>query len=372
MDPHRRVRVEDPTKKSNLTPGSRSSCSRLSRLTMSSNCTSNPTQAVINETFGALVAGLMVQQFFLGIIALQFGLYYRRFVGRDPRLYLYLVGALFVLNVFEAVTDFHVLYRTTVVHFGDYDFFDLQTWTMWAEPGLTALVGCVAQIFFMERCWKLTKKSCTVFILLSFLVLLSLGSGLAVSVSFFRVKLFSQLAKIPIPITFWLSSTAVTDMTIAAILSVALWRSKTAFKKTETVINRLVILTVETSLVTALIALLNLVLYFARISTAYHLYPQFSICRIYTITVLTTLLARDEIRVDLDGRTYWSSGGLGIGTGAQEGEIGMGMGVKVKVNTVIEHDSPSPAPSIIECEEEPAKIPDGNLRKSIVSWDEAV
>ncbi|KAJ7914135.1 hypothetical protein B0H13DRAFT_2325576 [Mycena leptocephala] len=38
-------------------------------------------------------------------------------------------------------------------------------------------------------------------------------------------------------------------------------------------------------------------------STAYHLIPQFSICRVYTITVLFTLLQRGALRDELDGQT---------------------------------------------------------------------
>jgi hypothetical protein len=52
----------------------------------------------------------------------------------------------------------HVLYRTAVIHYGDYDAFDLQDWTMWLEPGVTAVIGSVAQVYFLQRCWKYAKS----------------------------------------------------------------------------------------------------------------------------------------------------------------------------------------------------------------------
>ncbi|KAJ7507104.1 hypothetical protein B0H11DRAFT_2218933 [Mycena galericulata] len=321
--------------------------------------TLNPPQSVIESTFGALVMGLWIQQFFLGLIALQAAQYYWHFSERDSKFYLWLVAALLILNVLEAGMDAHVLYRSTVAYYGDYRFFDLQTWTMWAEPAVTAIVGFLAQLFFMWRCWNVTNRSRLVFVVLTIMLLLSLGSGLAVSISFFQVKLFSKLAKIPIPISFWLVSTAVTDLTIAGILSVSLYRSKTSFKRTGTVIMRIITLTIETSVVTALIAVLNFIFYFALPATAYHLYPQFSICRVYTITVLTTLHKRDDLRKALDSNTYCSSFALTVPTQNK---------VEVNVKRVVARDMPNE--SIKEDENENERKQSSTDSK--VVWTDAV
>ncbi|KAJ7130369.1 hypothetical protein C8R44DRAFT_829736 [Mycena epipterygia] len=265
---------------------------------------SNPSESSIRQTFGALLLGVVLQQILLGVIMLQTYRYYNLFSTRDCKFYQALVGTLFVLNMLEEGMDIHVLYRTAVVHYGDFAFFDLQTWTMWSEPAVTALIGFIAQVFFTERCWRVTNNSRLILALLALLLLLSFGSGVAVSVSFFQVKLFSALAKIPIPITFWLVSTAVTDLTIAGILSYSLmyrtghanggfWFKRTSdvavSKHTEDVVSKLIRLSMETSLATAIIALVNLAL--------------FSICRMYTITVLVTLLERDALRQELDSMT---------------------------------------------------------------------
>lgn len=47
--------------------------------------------------------------------------------------------------------DSHVLWRVTVQYYGDYSMFDLQEWTMWTEPLFTAVVGLIAQSFFVMR-----------------------------------------------------------------------------------------------------------------------------------------------------------------------------------------------------------------------------
>ncbi|KAJ7937663.1 hypothetical protein B0H13DRAFT_1456778, partial [Mycena leptocephala] len=258
-----------------------------------------PTQHMVSATFGAMLAGILIQQLLLGSIINQAYNYYYRFHDRDSMFYQYLVAALLTFNALQLAMDMDVIYRTAVTHYGQYEFFDLQTWTMWAEPGITAVVGLLAQLFFMERCRSLTDRSRPVLAVLSILMLFSLGSGIAVSICFFQVRLFSELVKIPIPISLWLISTAVTDLAIAGILCRTLHRACTSFKRTKSVLTKLIMLSLETSLCTAVCAILNLILYFVKMSTAYHLIPQFSICRVYTITVLFTLLQRDALRDEL-------------------------------------------------------------------------
>ncbi|KAJ7151362.1 hypothetical protein C8R43DRAFT_1067569 [Mycena crocata] len=258
--------------------------------------TSTPPQSVISSTIGPMVIGILVQSLLFGIILHQGARYFEEFNTRDSPGYRYFVWLLLFLNTFEFVLDCHVIYRTLSTHFGQYEFFDHQTWTMWSEPGVTALIGCLSQAFFIDRCWHVTHKSRPVLVFLAFLLCLSFGSGLAVSVSFFKVKLFSKLALIPIPISFWLIATAVTDAAIAAILSVELLRNSSSFNRTRAVVTKIIRLSIETSAITAFTAIVNLILYFALPMTAFHLIPQFSICRVYTITVLVTLLGRDDLR----------------------------------------------------------------------------
>lgn len=264
-----------------------------------------PAQAIINTTYGALVTGIWMQQLLLGYILAQMIDYYRRYYKTDGGFNKFVVTSLLVLNIFVGGTDFHVLYRCTVLHYGDYEFFDLQDWTMSTEPGWTAVIGLISQLFFLNRCQNIVRSKIVTGVLF-LLVLFSLGSGLAVSGSFIVNKRFSLLGKFTTPIILWLTSTASADIAIAVALAWELVRSRTGFRKTDAIITRLVTLSMETSTTTALVALLNLVLYLPLQDTAYHLLPQFSMCRVYTITVLATLLGRDKQRRILESAEHAS------------------------------------------------------------------
>ncbi|KAJ6588209.1 hypothetical protein B0H19DRAFT_1098349 [Mycena capillaripes] len=282
---------------------------------------------IVKTTVGPMVLGLILQNMFFVAILLQATQYYTRFNYRDGQFYRFTVGVLIILNIFSAAMGIHVHYRTTVTHFGEYHFVDLQTWTAWAEPGLTAIIGFFVHLFFLGRCWSATNRSRTAALSLLFLVLLSLGSGLAVSVSFFEVKTFSDLATRSIPMSFWLASTAVTNIAIAVILSADFLK---AFDRPASIVKKTLQLMLETSAVTALIALLNLVLYFAKKNTAYHLLAQYSLSRIATVTVLVTLLEREDPR-----NAAASYGSFALSGPMKERTVNK---VEVKVNTIVERD----------------------------------
>ncbi|KAJ7923877.1 hypothetical protein B0H13DRAFT_1579893, partial [Mycena leptocephala] len=252
-----------------------------------------PTQPVLSATVGAMVVGLMVQQFLLGCIAaLACTPTFCGSFGQQPRFVRCLVGGLLVLNTVEAAMDLHIIYRTLVTHYGQYFFFDLQTWTMWAEPGVTAAVGFLAHLFFTRRCLKFVKSSAVLVMLLF----------CQVSICFYKVKRFSELRKMPVPIYLWLISTAATDIIIAVILCFCLYRARTCVKRTKSVLMKLILSSLETSFCTTICAILNLI--FVRSPThptglsdeLHSLIPQFSLCRLYTITVLFTVIQNNRLR----------------------------------------------------------------------------
>lgn len=254
------------------------------------------------------MVGVWIQQFFFGIVCYQFWSYYTSQSKRhDTHFTKTILALLLIGNLFLGVTDFHVLYRSAVVHYGDLDKFDLQTWTMWSEPGVTALVGCIAQVYFLDRCRRVNMQwrkfspqvlhCVTAFLFM--LILLSTAAGLAVCISFWSLTRFSGLAQIPIPISLWLVSTTVADVALTGFLLAALIGTKTAYSWTGNVISRIIRLSVESSIATSVCALLNLLFYFEMMETSYHLLPQFSISRIYTITVLASLLSREDMKSSL-------------------------------------------------------------------------
>ncbi|KAF8608240.1 hypothetical protein BDV93DRAFT_434373 [Ceratobasidium sp. AG-I] len=250
--------------------------------------------AVLTATFGPYVTGIMMQQLFLGVFCVQVYDYWRIF-QKDTMFNRITVIVLTMLTILQGVMDYVNLYRNAVTHYGDFSKFDEEDWSLWWEIGVTAMIGTVAQVFFLERCFSATKNK-IVLIVVGAAIATSLGFGIASSIEFQRIVSLSLVPEIPIPIIGWLTATAVLDVAISGILIYALMRVKTPFRKTEAVITKIIRVTMETSSITASIAVINLVLYLALPGLAYHLLPQLIMGKMYAISIMVTLSSRKDLQ----------------------------------------------------------------------------
>ncbi|KAG8743168.1 hypothetical protein FRC10_000307 [Ceratobasidium sp. 414] len=256
--------------------------------------------AIVQATFGPFVTGIMMQQLFLGVFCVQVYDYWRIF-PTDTIFNRLTVGVLALLTVLQGTMDYINLYRNAVKYYGVFDKFDDQDCkshfirSLFWEIGVTALLGTVAQIFFLERCYSATKNK-IVAVVVGAGIIASLAFGITSSVEFQGIKRLSLVPNIPIPIVGWLTATAVLDVSISGILIYSLLRVKTPFRKTEAVITKIIRVTMETSTVTASIAVINLVLYLALPGEAYHLLPQLIMGKMYAISVMVTLSSRRDLQ----------------------------------------------------------------------------
>ncbi|KAJ7700349.1 hypothetical protein B0H17DRAFT_1327912 [Mycena rosella] len=258
--------------------------------------TEHQLESFLGDIFYPIYLGFILQQMLLGIIAGLTCLYYSRFCNKDPKFSLYIVGALFILNMLEGGMNFDIMSRTLIIEDGQSYFINLQTWTLWAQPSATAVIVFLVHLFFLERCWNLAKKS-RVVLLVAPLVLLSLGFGLAFSISLFNAKPVSLLVG-TIPMAGqWLLATFMTDMIIWVVLILTILAFGYANQpKAVRLFNVRVGLQSTTAFICAgLVVLSTLVLFRLMPGTTYYLVCQFSISRVHTITMLATLLGRRSV-----------------------------------------------------------------------------
>ncbi|KAF8740479.1 hypothetical protein RHS02_04587, partial [Rhizoctonia solani] len=300
------------------------------------------TQKDVVNAFGPFVTGIMMQQLFLGVFCVQVYDYWRIF-PTDTTFNRAVVASLTIMTVLQGVMDYINLYRNAVTYYGDFLMFDSQDWSLFWEIGVTAILGSIAQVFFLERAYSVSSslntidqsnesppttqatKSKIVLVVVGTIIAVSLGFGIASSVEFQRIVRLSLVPSIPVPIIGWLTLTAVLDVLISAILIYTLLRVRTPFRKTEAVITKIIRVTMETSSVTASIAVINLVLYLALPGQAYHLLPQLIMGKMYAISVMVTLSSRKDLQEIMSSPPttsyYESTRGRAAGPTPQNGVV---------------------------------------------------
>ncbi|KAJ7178103.1 hypothetical protein C8R46DRAFT_1346342 [Mycena filopes] len=309
-----------------------------------------PAPAIV-RTIGPIFVGMWVQYLLLGIVFLQATRYYTSGskrsshpdaqegssgFGLDCR---YLVGVLLLLTSVGAVLNFHLGYHAMIVHFGDYTQVVQGTWSLWIGPAITASVGAVTHTFFLERCWRVTKSRATC-ALLTVLLLLSLGSGVAVSVIFCRLKTVSTLSTIPIPMGLWLCASAGTDMMISVSMSLALASEDEGQAYMAEKALRFIM---QTNSMSAVVASLNLILYFTMRGTTFNFIAEFTLPCVYTLTVLANMRARNTASARLSSFAFNNP--------MKQRTRTVITNVEVKVDRVVEHDG-LPDGSVTEPESE--------------------
>jgi hypothetical protein len=98
----------------------------------------------------------------------------------------------------------------------------------------------------------------------------------------------------------WLSIAVFTDILITLLLLYYLQRSKTGFKKTDSIISSLIRTAIETAAIGAIFCVVDLVVFTARSDTNLHFFFALPQPGIYTNTLMMTLNSRLSLRNEMN------------------------------------------------------------------------
>ncbi|KAH7928566.1 hypothetical protein BV22DRAFT_1082550 [Leucogyrophana mollusca] len=242
-----------------------------------------------------------------GILVIQAFIYHTRFTKDPPWLRIYVCLVLFVecLNSALILYDMYIgseMRCLTCVAVGRIRYLtrelqpmtsSIPTWSFQAICILTGLVSTLVQAFFSWRIWVIGKTVLVPVVImvisLSQCGLLMAGGILSSSDPRFGVTNTEGAV-------IWLVMSAVCDIIIASRTAQLLFRNKagTTSRRTHTVVNKLVKLTVETGLVTVFATVLEFLL--AQFAGIAHHAIFFGLSKFYSNCLLATLNARLVIK----------------------------------------------------------------------------
>jgi len=163
---------------------------------------------------------------------------------------------------------------------------------------LKGVLGGFVQGFFAWRVKVLTGK----LILVSLILFFSASAflmGIATSIAVHIVPHFAEFQRFKVVVIIWLGSSALADLLITVTLVTYLKRHKTGFTTTDGHVDRIIRLTMQTGLVTAIFALVDLLAYVLDPS-GIHLIFNLMLSKLYTNSLLSSLNARTGWRYDSD------------------------------------------------------------------------
>ncbi|KDQ25247.1 hypothetical protein PLEOSDRAFT_1071839 [Pleurotus ostreatus PC15] len=121
------------------------------------------------------------------------------------------------------------------------------------------------------------------------------GGGTALSILVTVIPDFSRFNEFYPAVSTWLGASALADVLITGCLLFTLVRRKrTGMQATDGIINKIMLLTIQTGLITTVFAIADLVLALSVQGRGFNFIPDFALSKLYTNTLLASLNARTD------------------------------------------------------------------------------
>ncbi|KAJ7175106.1 hypothetical protein C8R43DRAFT_975895 [Mycena crocata] len=244
----------------------------------------------VTKLFGPLLIGVLLNTLLYGVMAVQAYLYYHRYRS-DRTWFRWMVAYLVLAETANWVCDVGLIYEPLIVRYATLEALQISPLLLRADAALTVLVSTPIQIFIAWRVHAVTQS----YLLPSVIVLLavvSFGGGLSVSTIVSLHPAYAEFGGFQPEVLTWLVSTCACDVFLTASLVYSLWIRKTNIISTDSYINKIIRLAVQTGFITAAAAFLDLILFVTLPGTTFNFMVDFPLSKLYTNALISTLNAR--------------------------------------------------------------------------------
>ncbi|KAH7929132.1 hypothetical protein BV22DRAFT_1081427 [Leucogyrophana mollusca] len=249
---------------------------------MSSNATGP--DSTLAYLVGPQVMGLFFNWGLLGVLSVQTVVYHVSF-PHDTVAVKTLVYGIYVVEFVQTVLVTHDAFHWLVYSWGNLEGLEAINLSWFDVPVMAGCISTAVQLFF---CWRIRVLG-NMKVLPLIIAMFSVTQGISAITSGFmvlKIGTFAEINKILPVTTVWLVGSAIADVLIAGTMTYLLITLKSPFPRTDRVVNRLIRLIVETGILTATCAILDLVLFIVFQHNNLHTCPATTLAKLYSNTLL--------------------------------------------------------------------------------------
>ncbi|KAL5524130.1 hypothetical protein ACEPAG_8303 [Sanghuangporus baumii] len=240
------------------------------------------------------------------VSCLQLWFYIEKYLHTDKMWLKVYTVLLWILDTVYLILVFKFLYIYFVREFGNVAFLDNLPKDIYSSAPFSPIIAAMVQALFVMRAWNLSNSNYFVTGGLGFLVAAQLISTV---VYISKTRSLQHLAQLVTIVRYERAMNVIvliTDTAIALVLIYLLWSRRSGFKKTESIINRLVAFTIGTGLITSIMAIVAFVAAETLPNSFIYLLIDFCMAKLYYNCMLASLNARSALR----GNQYSTAGGM--------------------------------------------------------------
>ncbi|KAJ7744909.1 hypothetical protein B0H16DRAFT_1889538 [Mycena metata] len=255
---------------------------------------------------GPYLLGILFNTFLYGLIMAQFLTYFNTKFN-DPVWTKAVVWSLLFTDTIHSAVEIYAAWQAIVQDNGNLASLSAVTWISPFTVFATSAAACITQFFLAYRLFCLTRSKALLGIILVLSTIgLVTGCVTGIRTAIFKEHWFSSRANLRVTsianegpivpfVVVWLTVQSFSDFLIAASLVIVLIRSRTGFRRTDAVINRLIQGAIETGTFASMFAFAALFSFVFFPETELTTFFGFPIGRIYTNTLLHSLNARANL-----------------------------------------------------------------------------
>lgn len=250
--------------------------------------------SAIELTVGSVEIGTLISSVLFGITSVQVYLYYKN-AFRDNLFIRVMVPALWVAEALHTSFTWTYLYRLTVRHYGDIDIIIVHHWTLGLSAIFNGFIGATVQAWFAYRIYVLSQY-------LSISIVSWTGSSLQMICLISMYPLTQKVTLTEFAARYnWLPMTALglnvlVDFVNTGSLTYLLWKQKPETMLSSKLVNRLILWTIETGLLTSVSAVVMLVAVTALSHTYLWIGVSFFYAKLYSNSFFASLNGRMSLR----------------------------------------------------------------------------
>ncbi|KAJ7752619.1 hypothetical protein B0H16DRAFT_1545969 [Mycena metata] len=243
-----------------------------------------------------LFVGTVLNWSLFGVLAVQAYIYFLAFPA-DRRLNKIIVTSIFLLELLQTLGDSRDTIRTFGSQWGNPEALDLVGWAFFSVPILGSFIAAIGQIFFA---WRISIIGQTWFMpaLITAITVFQFGAGVWTGVQILQAGRFSllQFNRLKPPVA-WLSATAASDLIIVGATAFYMLKARQPeFRNvTNVAITRIIRVSIETGVLCAIFACVDLYLYIAFQGNNYHLGVCIWLSKVYSNSIMVILNSRAYI-----------------------------------------------------------------------------
>ncbi|KAI0694305.1 hypothetical protein C8T65DRAFT_57102 [Cerioporus squamosus] len=291
----------------------------------------------LDSTYGAVLIGTFVSLILYGVTLHQIYRYFRTYID-DPMVLKAMVTCVLLLETLVSIMTMHTCYYYLITYYFQPTVLLVGVWSMNAIPAVSGVTIAVTQSFFARRVYIFGPRYRAVVAVVVVLTICELGFFVAATVETFEVEDYESFKHVT-----WLISTAAAislaeDVLLTTVLIYALCRSRKGIKRTNAMIDVMIMYTINTGFLTSVFNFLYMFFSLSRPDDMVYIGIGITALKIYSNSLMAALNSREALKAKISG-VYIETSHPGLDGQSESPTVLRGVHVEASANTASSFES---------------------------------